>query len=176
MNTLYSHGLHTEQLSLQKLLLSAGKHLVDEKAKKAAAANKKKRNYDELFALTLQRALETTVHTNSTLLAAGKQCYRSFLRSYTTHSTEMKDVFAIQALQHNHVAKSFGLRESDISKYKHNDVISSIIKGKFADHVINREKTRKAINDRDRSKAKRRKEEVFVGSGGAKKKAKRGEQ
>ncbi len=176
VNTLYSHGLHTEQLSLQKLLLSAGKHLVDEKAKKAAAANKKKRNYDELFALTLQRALETTVHTNSTLLAAGKQCYRSFLRSYTTHSTEMKDVFAIQALQHNHVAKSFGLRESDISKYKHNDVISSIIKGKFADHVINREKTRKAINDRDRSKAKRRKEEVFVGSGGAKKKAKRGEQ
>ena len=172
VSILHSHGLHTEQLSLQKLLLSAGKNLVEDRAMKAAAANKKKQNYDELFALTLQRSLETTVHTNSTLLAAGKQCYRSFLRSYTTHSTEMKDVFAIQSLQHNHVAKSFGLRETDISKYKHSDIISNIINGKYSDHVINRDKLRKVTSERDKGKTKKRKGKVFVSSDGSNKRAK----
>ena len=95
------------------------------------------------------------------------------LRSYTTHSTEMKDVFAIKALQHNHVAKSFGLRESDISKYKHSDVISNIIKGKFADHVINRENNRKATDDKDGRKSKKRKDKVFASGSGGSKKAKK---
>jgi ATP-dependent RNA helicase DDX31/DBP7 len=141
VNKLHSFGFTPEQLSLQKLLLSAGKPLIAEKTQKEGdKRGGKPPNYDELFAQTLQRKLDTTVHSNSTLLGAAKQCYRSFLRSYTTHSSEMKLIFAIQGLQHNHVARAFGLRESDITSYKHADVISGIIKGKYADKVINRTK------------------------------------
>lgn len=131
VNKLQSLGHVPEQLSLQKLFLSAGKPLIEDRERKEDEAKRRKKNYDELFAMTLQRSLDATVRTNAVLLAAAKQSFRSFLRSYTTYSSEMKQTFSIQGLQHNHVARSFGLKDKDITSYKHKDVISHIIKGKF---------------------------------------------
>lgn len=132
VNKLHSLGHVPEQVSLQKLFLSAGKPLIEGRERKEDGAKGKNKYYDELFATTLQRSLDASIRSNAVLLAAAKQSYRSFLRSYTTYSTEMKQIFSIRGLHHNHVARSFGLKDMDISSYKHKDVISHIIKGKFA--------------------------------------------
>ena len=157
VNKLQSLGHIPEQLSLQKLFVSAGKPLIEERERKEDGTKRRKKNYDELFAVSLQRSLDVTVRSNAVLLAAAKQSYRSFLRSYTTFSSEMKQTFSIQGLQHNHVARSFGLKDMDITSYKHKDVISHIIKGKFMMKKTPSTKRGDSSNHRNSDKKKRKK-------------------
>lgn len=46
------------------------------------------------------------------LLSLSRDAFRSFVRSYATHSRSTKHIFRVQSMHLGHVAKSFGLSEA----------------------------------------------------------------
>lgn len=60
----------------------------------------------------LQRRLMVAVAADPHMRSLAEDAFRSFIRSYATHSGEIKRVFHIRSLHLGHVAFSFGLKES----------------------------------------------------------------
>lgn len=69
------------------------------------------RNAEEC-ANSLQFYMEEYVEKSSETQILARKAYISFMRSYSTYSTELKKIFHIKNLHLGHVAKSFGLREA----------------------------------------------------------------
>jgi hypothetical protein len=95
-------------------------------------------------------------------MAAAKQTFRSFVRSYATHSSDTKGIFKVQSLHLGHVAKSFGLRESpQIGQGGSNpsggseDTIGKIVNGDFSKEVYGNAEVRQKL----------RKEKYSLGKG-----------
>jgi ATP-dependent RNA helicase DDX31/DBP7 len=150
---LYSHNLYPEALSLQSLFFDAAKLI---------PGSFKFKNKDEMAAVILQRRIETIVHGNKHLIAAGRQAFRSFVRAYATHSADTKGVFRVQLLHLGHVAKSFGLRENPqgLTIKGGDDVIGKIFNGEFSSTVALDKETKQKARDEKYSLSKKSKIEV----------------
>ncbi|KAL0410387.1 UNVERIFIED_CONTAM: DEAD-box ATP-dependent RNA helicase 17 [Sesamum latifolium] len=61
--------------------------------------------------LTLQRALESFISAEPKLKKLAKDAFCSWVRAYTAHRGELKQIFMVKKLHLGHVAKSFALKE-----------------------------------------------------------------
>lgn len=60
----------------------------------------------------MQFYIEECIQTSLETHELAHKAYTSYIRSYSTYSTDLKAIFYIKNLHLGHVAKSFGLRES----------------------------------------------------------------
>ncbi|XP_057767649.1 DEAD-box ATP-dependent RNA helicase 17 isoform X2 [Salvia miltiorrhiza] len=61
--------------------------------------------------LALQRALESYVSVESKINKLAKEAFSSWVRAYTAHRGELKQIFMVKKLHLGHVAKSFALKD-----------------------------------------------------------------
>ncbi|PIN10933.1 ATP-dependent RNA helicase [Handroanthus impetiginosus] len=61
--------------------------------------------------LNLQRALEFFISTEPKMMKLAKDAFCSWVRAYTAHRGELKQIFMVKKLHLGHVAKSFALKE-----------------------------------------------------------------
>ena len=66
----------------------------------------------EECANSMQFYMEEFVEKDEETQKMARKAYLSFLRSYSSYSSEMKKIFHLNNLHIGHVAKSFGLREA----------------------------------------------------------------
>jgi ATP-dependent RNA helicase DDX31/DBP7 len=147
---LYTRGLLIEPLSLTKMLSDAIDYAMTTSTN---SSKRKSKNEDELLSKAITRNVEAYTHHCLPLLLAARQAMRSFLRAYTAHSKELKDVFNVKLLNHLHVCRSFGLKEEDVETYKHEDVIKKIQASHFTEEYLGIQRKEKA----DRKKVEKRK-------------------
>ncbi|KAG8066924.1 hypothetical protein GUJ93_ZPchr0005g15594 [Zizania palustris] len=61
--------------------------------------------------MSLQRALESFVTSEDTTKKLARDAFCSWIRAYTAHRGELKNIFMVKKLHLGHVARSFGLKE-----------------------------------------------------------------
>ncbi|XP_042047308.1 DEAD-box ATP-dependent RNA helicase 17-like isoform X2 [Salvia splendens] len=61
--------------------------------------------------IALQRALEAFVVTEPKISKLAKEAFSSWVRAYTAHRGELKQIFMVKKLHLGHVAKSFALKD-----------------------------------------------------------------
>ncbi|KAG6428541.1 hypothetical protein SASPL_112793 [Salvia splendens] len=61
--------------------------------------------------IALQRALESFVATEPKISKLAKDAFSSWVRAYTAHRGELKQIFMVKKLHLGHVAKSFALKD-----------------------------------------------------------------
>ncbi|KAL1547853.1 DEAD-box ATP-dependent RNA helicase 17 [Salvia divinorum] len=61
--------------------------------------------------IALQRALESFVVTEPKINKLAKEAFSSWVRAYTAHRGELKQIFMVKKLHLGHVAKSFALKD-----------------------------------------------------------------
>lgn len=121
---LQSYSLIVQPLSLVSLFLEISKFI---------PGSIKFKNIDEMAAIIIQRRIETVLNQKNVLTQASQQAFRSFLRSYATHSMDTKGIFKVSALHLGHVAKSFGLRENPLNiQQQSDDIIGRVMNGEYS--------------------------------------------
>ncbi|XP_043722680.1 DEAD-box ATP-dependent RNA helicase 17 [Telopea speciosissima] len=63
------------------------------------------------WVLSLQKALESFISTESKMKKLAKDAFCSWIRAYTAHRGDLKKIFIVKKLHLGHVARSFGLKE-----------------------------------------------------------------
>jgi ATP-dependent RNA helicase DDX31/DBP7 len=98
LDVLSSHGLKLIPLSLQATL---DRGFSDSSKAKA-----------QVTPLSLHEHLEKAVAKSATLHDMALCAYQAFVRAYSAHSGELKNVFQVRLLHLGHVARSFALQEA----------------------------------------------------------------
>lgn len=120
---LSSHGLSSDALSLQHVFLQTSEKYMNYNSLVKTYTTSR---VDEVSAVIIQKRMEAVAAANNVLTRAGKQAFRSFVRAYSTHTSDyvqpnssngdkpMLDYvqpFQVYNLHLGHVAKSFALTE-----------------------------------------------------------------
>ncbi|CAA2971868.1 DEAD-box ATP-dependent RNA helicase 17 isoform X1 [Olea europaea subsp. europaea] len=105
LKDLEKHGVMLTEYPLLKLLDSFPLHRLKLPIKKLLSVEM------HPWVLSLQKALESLISTESTLKNLAKNAFRSWVRAYTAHRGELKQIFMVKKLHLGHVAKSFALKE-----------------------------------------------------------------
>ncbi|GAB4822270.1 hypothetical protein N2152v2_009316 [Parachlorella kessleri] len=104
------HGVVLQQQPLASVLSKLATR-ADAKAVGPCAAGGKGDMERHQGAYLLQKQLMDAVAADKRLMHLGEDAFRSYVRAYATHSTELKPIFHIKSLHLGHVAHSFALRE-----------------------------------------------------------------
>lgn len=105
LKDLENHGVMLTEYPLLKLLDSFLSHGLKRPIKKLLSIEM------HPWVLSLQKALESLISTESTLRNLAKDAFCSWVRAYTAHRGELKQIFMVKKLHLGHVAKSFALKE-----------------------------------------------------------------
>ncbi|CAI9758895.1 unnamed protein product [Fraxinus pennsylvanica] len=105
LKDLENHGVMLTEYPLLKLLDSFLSHGLKRPIKKLLSVEM------HPWVLSLQKALESLISTESTLRNLAKDSFCSWVRAYTAHRGELKQIFMVKKLHLGHVAKSFALKE-----------------------------------------------------------------
>lgn len=91
--------------------------------------------------------MEEYVEKSNDVSAQARKAYISFIRSYSSYSSDMKKIFHVKNLHIGHVAKSFGLREApkDVLRNDLRTATSSTTKNS---HFKSRERTNEFRNEK----------------------------
>ncbi|KAL3642881.1 DEAD-box ATP-dependent RNA helicase 17 [Castilleja foliolosa] len=125
LKDLEKHGVVVSEYPLQKLVSSFPLYGSKHHAKKFVSI--------ELhpWLVALQRALESLVSTEAEIKKLANDAFSSWVRAYTAHRGDLKQIFMVKKLHLGHVAKSFALKDQpslvnksiqrQIKKRKRND-------------------------------------------------------
>lgn len=103
----YISALEERDIGMQKLgLFDVLKHLDPRSGKKFNQSAVQK------VATDLQNNLEGKISENKTLKAIAESAFRSYIQSYATYPSRLKEIFHIKRLHLGHIAKSFALRDA----------------------------------------------------------------
>ncbi|KAL2251001.1 DEAD-box ATP-dependent RNA helicase 17 isoform X1 [Sesamum indicum] len=105
MMDLEKHGVTLAEYPLLKLLNSFSLYGPKHQVKKFVSIEM------HPWLLTLQRALESFISAEPKLKKLAKDAFCSWVRAYTAHRGELKQIFMVKKLHLGHVAKSFALKE-----------------------------------------------------------------
>ncbi|KAL0308394.1 UNVERIFIED_CONTAM: DEAD-box ATP-dependent RNA helicase 17 [Sesamum radiatum] len=105
MMDLEKHGVTLAEYPLLKLLNSFPLYGPKHQVKKFVSIEM------HPWLLTLQRALESFISAELKLKKLAKDAFCSWVRAYTAHRGELKQIFMVKKLHLGHVAKSFALKE-----------------------------------------------------------------
>jgi hypothetical protein len=112
----------------------------------------------------MQFYIEEFVETSEETHDQARKAYTSFVRSYSTYSTDLKGVFYVKNLHLGHVAKSFGLREAP-SELKSSAIRSYSSHANDKDRIrrppVNREKKEPESTESKSSGSNRKQQQTF---------------
>lgn len=105
MKDLEKHGVMLTEYPLLKLLSSLALHSMKHQASKFVSIEM------HPLLIALQRALESFVSAEPKINKLAKEAFSSWVRAYTAHRGELKQIFMVKKLHLGHVAKSFALKD-----------------------------------------------------------------
>ncbi|KAL3830062.1 hypothetical protein ACJIZ3_018864 [Penstemon smallii] len=105
LKDLEKHGVMLTEYPLLKLLSSFPLNSLRHQVKKFVTLEM------HPWVLTLQRALESFISSEPKIKKLAQDAFCSWVRAYTAHRGELKQIFMVKKLHLGHVAKSFALKE-----------------------------------------------------------------
>ncbi|KAK4483708.1 hypothetical protein RD792_010910 [Penstemon davidsonii] len=105
LKDLEKHGVTLTEYPLLKLLGSFPLNSLRHQVKKFVTLEM------HPWVLTLQRALESFISSEPKIKKLAQDAFCSWVRAYTAHRGELKQIFMVKKLHLGHVAKSFALKE-----------------------------------------------------------------
>ncbi|XP_047948594.1 DEAD-box ATP-dependent RNA helicase 17 isoform X2 [Salvia hispanica] len=105
LKDLEKHGVMLTEYPLLKLLSSFPVYNMKQPASRFVSIEM------HPMLIALQRALESFVVTEPKISKLAKEAFSSWVRAYTAHRGELKQIFMVKKLHLGHVAKSFALKD-----------------------------------------------------------------
>ncbi|CAA0821519.1 DEAD-box ATP-dependent RNA helicase 17 [Striga hermonthica] len=105
LKDLEKHGVSLTEYPLQKHLNSLPLYNLKQHTKKFVSIEM------HPWVVALQRALESFVSATPKMKKLAMDAFSSWIRAYTAHRGELKQIFTVKKLHLGHVAKSFALKE-----------------------------------------------------------------
>ncbi|KAL6575351.1 DEAD-box ATP-dependent RNA helicase 17 [Orobanche minor] len=134
MKALEKHGVSLMEYPLQKLLSSFPLYSLKNHVKKFISIEM------HPWLVALQRALESFVSAEPKMKKLAHDAFSSWVRAYTAHRGELKQIFMVKKLHLGHVAKSFALKDQP-----------SLVNRSIQKHIKKRKR-----DDRQKLKSKKR--------------------
>ncbi|TYJ38321.1 hypothetical protein E1A91_A05G436000v1 [Gossypium mustelinum] len=105
LQDLEKHGVSLTEYPLLKIIDSFPLHSQMHRVKKFVSLE------SHPWVVSLQRELESYISAEPKIKKQAKDAFCSWVRAYTAHRGDLKQIFMVKKLHLGHVAKSFALRE-----------------------------------------------------------------